>query len=281
MKKNRIFSFIIIGLIYIIATIIGVLIYEKLSYAFWINLLIADVVATIIVFIFSCILKNASVYDPYWSVQPIVIIVFFICKHGFNITNILFLIVVSIWGLRLTLNWIYTFKNLTFQDWRYTMLKEKIKKFYPIINFIGIHMVPTLIVYGCIIPVIFVIVEVGKINIITLLSLLVSICACTIQGIADIQMHTFRKNKRTGFIRDGLWKYSRHPNYFGEIMMWWGIGIASVSCLPNKWFLLAGALCNTLLFLFVSIPMADNKNKKRGDFEKLKSETRMLLPIKK
>ena len=112
MKKNRIFSFIIIGLIYIIATIIGLLAYKKLSYAFWINLLIADVVATIIVFIFSCILKNASVYDPYWSVQPIVIILFFIYKYGFNITNILFLIVVSIWGLRLTLNWIYTFKNL-------------------------------------------------------------------------------------------------------------------------------------------------------------------------
>ncbi len=155
------------------------------------------------------------------------------------------------------------------------MLKEKTRNFHSIINFIGIHIVPTLIVYCCVLPVIFVIIYVGKINVITIMALVLSVVEFIIQGTVDIQMHKFRKKKRKG-----LWKYSRHPNYFGEILMWWGIGIGSVSCFPNRWYLLIGALLNTILFLFISIPMADNR-KKRADFEKLKSETRILLPIKK
>lgn len=281
MKNNRAFSFMMITLIYIFAIFIGIYIYTKLSYNFWLNLFIADVSSTIIVFLFSLIFKNASVYDPYWSVQPIIIVWLYVTKIGFNLTNILFLIVISIWAIRLTSNWAYTFRNLNAQDWRYTMLKEKTKKAYPIINFVGIHLVPTIVVYFCTLPAVFVIINKGELTVITIIGLIISTLAFTIQGIADIQMHKFRKAKKTGFIRDGLWKYSRHPNYLGEILMWWGIAIASIASLNGSWYLILGAILNTLLFLFVSIPMADNRNKKRGDFAQLKKETRMLLPIKK
>lgn len=281
MKKNRISSLIIILLIYIVATIVAVLIYKNLNYSFWMNLLLADVGATVVVFIFSCILKNSSVYDPYWSVQPIIIIWLLVLKNKINITKILFLVVITLWGIRLTINWIYTFKNLEWQDWRYRMLKEKTKKLYPIINFLGIHLVPTLVVYFCTLPAAEIILSEYKLNIVTILSLILSTVAFVIQGIADIQMHRFKKRNGQGFIRDGLWKYSRHPNYFGEILMWWGIGIASLSCVPNNIYYLLGAFLNTMLFLFISIPMADKRNQKRGDFYQLKKETRMLLPIKK
>ena len=281
MKNNRAFSFMMITLIYIFAIFIGIYIYTKLSYNFWLNLFIADVSSTIIVFLFSLIFKNASVYDPYWSVQPIIIVWLYVLKIGFNLTNILFLIVISIWAIRLTSNWAYTFRNLNAQDWRYTMLKEKTKKAYPIINFVGIHLVPTIVVYFCTLPAVFVIMNKGELTVITIIGLIISTLAFTIQGIADIQMHKFRKAKKIGFIRDGLWKYSRHPNYLGEILMWWGIAIASIASLNGSWYLILGAILNTLLFLFVSIPMADNRNKKRGDFAQLKKETRMLLPIKK
>ena len=281
MKKNRIFSYIIILLVYILAFTIGIIVYKNIDYSFWLNLLIADIVATIVVFIFSLILNNASVYDPYWSVQPIVIVWGVLLCNNLKLSGLLFSIVITLWGLRLTINWAYTFKNLYTQDWRYVMLKEKTKAFYPIINFIGIHMVPTLVVYCCVLPACYVIKNQVSINILMIIFLIISITAFTIQGLADNQMHRFKKQKRSGFIRDGLWKYSRHPNYFGEILMWWGIGLASIFSLPSHIYLILGAVFNTLLFLFVSIPMADKRNEKRGDMVKLKKETRMLLPIKK
>ena len=93
-------------------------------------------------------------------------------------------------------------------------------------------------------------------------------------------MHKFRKNRTGNFIRTGLWKYSRHPNYLGEILMWWGIGLCGFVLTAN-FKMLFGAIANTALFLFVSIPMADKRQSKKEGFKEYKSSTRMLLPIYK
>ena len=103
----------------------------------------------------------------------------------------------------------------------------------------------------------------------------------TLAIFADIQMHKYRKNRTTPFIRVGLWKYSRHPNYLGEILMWWGVAMAVVCAAPSAWYLAAGAVANTLLFLVVSIPMADKRQSRKEGFAEYKKQTRMLLPIKK
>ena len=94
-------------------------------------------------------------------------------------------------------------------------------------------------------------------------------------------MHKFRKNRTSVFIRNGLWKYSRHPNYFAEILMWWSVALYAVIIVPEAWYLSFGALLNTLLFLCVSIPMADKRQSVKEGFSEYKSETRMLLPLLK
>lgn len=281
MKQNRVFSFIAVALVYILALAVGIVTYLFLPFSAWLNLLIADTVATVFTFIFSLIFKNASVYDPYWSVQPIAIGVAYVIAFGGTISSIILLTVVCLWGIRLTANWAYTFKNLTHQDWRYTMLCQKTGKLYPFVNFFGIHLVPTLVVYACILPLVAVILYQPAFNFLMLLGVVFSVGAFTLQGIADIQMHKFRKRKTGGFIRDGLWKYSRHPNYLGEICMWWGVGLSAVILMPTKWYLLLGAVLNTLLFLCISIPMADKRQSKKDGFAEYKKQTRMLLPIRK
>ncbi|MBQ3253697.1 MAG: DUF1295 domain-containing protein [Acholeplasmatales bacterium] len=282
MKNNRALAFIVITIVYIIATIVGIVSYNLLDFYFAINLLIADVIATVVVFIFSLIFKNASVYDPYWSVQPIVIVIGFSINASFNLPRILALITVVLWGIRLTLNWAYTFKGITHQDWRYTMLKEKTGVFYPIVNFLGIHLFPTLVVYLCVLPVAYLF----KYNVVneyfSIIFFITSVFAWVMQGIADIQMQKYRNERLTAFIRIGLWKYSRHPNYLGEILMWWSVSLLVLVTLQNHWFLFIGALVNNLMFMFVSIPMAEKRQMKlKEGFLEYKKETRMLLPIKK
>ncbi len=281
MKQNRLFSFILVTVIYLLAIAVGVITYYFLPFDYWLNLLIADIVATAFTFLFSVLLKNASVYDPYWSVQPIVIGVAFAIVYGLNLSSAILLIVVCLWGVRLTANWAYTFKNLYHQDWRYTMLCEKTGKWYPFVNFLGIHLVPTLVVYACALPLTAVILYQPKFHFLMLIGAVISVCAFTVQGIADIEMHKFRKRKTGGFIRDGLWKYSRHPNYLGEICMWWGVGLCALALMPTRWYLLLGALSNTLLFLCISIPMAEGRQSKKTGYPEYKSATRALLPIKK
>ena len=279
-KQNRAASFVIVTFVYIIATVAGVMSYRALQPDWWLALLAADVVATAVTFLFSVLFQNASVYDPYWSVQPPVILVAFAIGKNLTAFGVLLIAVVSFWALRLTANWAYTFANLNHQDWRYTMLKEKTGVFYPIINFVGIHLVPTLVVYGCVLPAVYAIREGLMLTVGSVLCLCISLGAAIMQGIADIQMHKFRKHRDGVFIRCGLWKYSRHPNYLGEILMWWGVALSVLCAAPNMWVLATGAVANTVLFFAVSIPMADARQSRKEGFVEYK-QTRMLLPIRK
>ena len=281
LKQSRAASFTLVTLIYIVAAVAGITVYGMLDLPWWLSLLIADVAATVVTFIFSVIFGNASVYDPYWSVQPPVILLAFAIGRGLTALGAMLIIAVSYWAIRLTANWAYTFGGLMHQDWRYTMLKEKTGVLYPLVNFVGIHMVPTLVVYGCVVPAVYAIINGLSASLGSIIFLCVSLGAATTQGVADIQMHRFRKNRDGAFIRSGLWRYSRHPNYLGEILMWWGVALAVICAAPSAWLLAAGAVANTALFLFVSIPLADGRQSRKDGFAEYKAQTRMLLPIRK
>lgn len=276
MRENRRIGFLLIALVYAAAIVLGVTLYRVLPGAFWQRLLLADVAATAFVFVFSVLLKNASVYDPYWSVQPIVILSGFACMRGLTLPGALLLAVVSIWGVRLTANWAYTFHGLAHQDWRYTMLREQTGALYPLVNFFGIHLFPTLVVYCVTLPAVLVVERGAAWNPLCLFGLLLSLSATVLQGVSDRQLHRFRRSQREGFIREGLWKRSRHPNYLGEILMWWGVALASIAALKGVWQLLFGAILNTLMFWFISIPMADRHQARKEGFDAYKAETHAL-----
>jgi steroid 5-alpha reductase family enzyme len=284
MIKNRSSSLAIIVFVYFLAAFCGFFTFNYLkdihSFSYQISLLLADVAATVIVFIFSLIFGNASVYDPYWSVQPPVILGLALAKVDSEnpLMGCLLFAAVLFWALRLTANWIYNFESFEYQDWRYVMLKEKTGRAYPLINLLGIHMFPTFVVYLCVLPAVTAIAEETAFKPLCLVFIALSIASAIFQGIADIQMHRFRASGAGGFIRTGLWKHSRHPNYACEILMWWGIGLASVFALGwDCWYLLAGALVNTLMFLIISIPMADKRQSRKAGFEEYKKATRMLF----
>lgn len=280
MIKNRFLSFILILFVYVVAITGGTACFDYLEqrggFSFELTLLITDVFATVIVFAFSLLFKNASVYDPYWSVQPPVILFGMLLRNGGSLFSWILFAAVLLWGLRLTGNWAYNFTGFDYQDWRYTMLKEKSGPAYPLINFLGIHLFPTLVVYLCILPAVEAIRFGAELKAASIPFLVLAFLAPVFQGLADIQMHTFRKEGSGGFIRTGLWKHSRHPNYACEILMWWSVGLACFFTQDMKLTLLTGALVNTLMFLFISIPMADKRQSRKPGFEEYKKATRML-----
>ncbi len=281
--KRGAVRYLIVFAVYAAAIAVGTLLACTLPLPVPLSLLIADVVATVVVFIYSATFGNASLYDPYWSVQPIVIGIGLACTRRSTATCVLPLLAIVVWGVRLTANWVYTFKGLDpkFQDWRYTMLKEKTGKLYPLVNFFGIHLIPTLVVYACMLPVIYLFLDVPAFNAGSAVFFLLSLAAVGLEGIADCTMHKFKKEGGTGFLRKGVWKYSRHPNYLGEISFWWTIALAALCVAPARWWTMAGALLNTLLFLFVSIPMADKHQARKPAFALYRKNTRMLFPVYK
>lgn len=271
----------VIAISYIMAIMLGLEVYSRIEGSMFIKLFAADVAATLLIWGISLICRNASVYDPYWSVQPLVILGLLLISSKPSPASISFYVLIAAWGIRLTANWARTFKGLGSQDWRYDMIKEKSGPLFPLASLIGIQMMPTSIVFGCILPGVVVIVEGASFSLMAVVGLAIIATGITLEAIADLQMHAFREETRdrSKIIRIGLWKHSRHPNYLGEIMVWWGTFIFMLASHPNRWPLIAGTLVNTALFLFISVPMAERQLAKyKSGFADYRRETRMFLP---
>lgn len=284
MKQSKSWGLAIIAITYILASVLGIFVFLKLpELPVAVRVLLADIAATVLVYFVGALAGNATVYDPYWSVQPVVITAGLALFYGRMDTGIfLLLTVICFWGVRLTVNWVTTFQNLNKQDWRYDHFKHKFPRLYPLVSFLGIHMFPTVVVFLALLPAM----EFARspdFNLLTAAGFVLSLGAALMQWLADLQMHAFRKTRtnQDSLIRDGLWKYSRHPNYLSEILMWWGVFLMMLSAAPEKWFLGLGALVNTVMFLTVSIPLADRRNSQKPGFKAYKAETRSLLPIRR
>jgi steroid 5-alpha reductase family enzyme len=284
-KTNRTIGFVLITLSYLTALVIALIVFKNAGRTIWLNLFLADLAGTFVIWVSSLLLNNASVYDPYWSIQPVVILPLLMLHVGkITTSSLLLCAVVIVWGARLTINWISTFKGLHEQDWRYDQIKQQTGQLYPLVNLLGIQLMPTLIVYACIIPIVFVILQSPDFTPLILPGLMISLLGVSLETIADRQMQDFRRKNlgKSAMIREGLWKYSRHPNYLGEILMWWGVYLVCLASSPSAWMLGLGALLNTALFLFISIPLAEKRLAKyKEGFSEYQKQTRMLLPFPK
>jgi steroid 5-alpha reductase family enzyme len=244
---------------------------------------LADIAATVVVWISGVIAKNASLYDPYWSVAPLLILPAWLFLRGTNLgaSDILFVIAIYAWGLRLTYNWAVRWEGLAHQDWRYTMLREKNPGMWFVTNLAGINLMPTVLVYMGMAPVYFAVFSERPMGGLTYLGFTVCIGAALLQAVADRQMETFKKSNpdRGRHIDTGLWHVSRHPNYLGEISFWWGIWLMQMGIAP-VWATVIGPIAITLLFVFVSIPMMERHvEATRPGYTAYKREVPMLVPF--
>lgn len=252
------------------------------------DMLVADIAATLIVFIFSLSFRNSSIYDPYWSVYPIFIAwwwTFTYRGEGDIYRNIAVLVLVTIWGIRLTWNWARGWQGLAHEDWRYRKLSEDTGRMYWLVSLSGVHLFPTLLVFlGCV-PLYYIFRSEAPFGLTDLVAVFITSAAVLIETIADIQLHNFRKlppGKRPKILRRGLWSWSRHPNYFGEISFWVGLFLFCIPVYsPGNYWLISGALAMIALFVFISIPMMEEREKRKEGYDKYQKEVSMLVPLPK
>ena len=280
-NQSKTVSIVIIGIIYLIATLLGCYVFRTLNKGLHelVALFLADVVATVVVWGFGLFYKNVSVYDPYWSVAPpVMFTVWAFYKSAFSFPVILLLISVWYWGIRLTGNWAYTFKGLAHEDWRYTRYRETQSPFvFQIINFFGLNMMPTVLVFAAMLPGFGLFESTETANMLTWLGFAICISAATLQLVADTQIHRFREAHPGRYCDVGFWKHGRHPNYLGEISMWWGVWTMYASVYGLDWLILA-PLAMTALFLFISIPMMERRQlQNKPGYAEYRKNTRMLI----
>jgi steroid 5-alpha reductase family enzyme len=188
---------------------------------------------------------------------------------------------ITLWSVRLTYNWAKNWQGFREVDWRYLKIRDASPKLYPLTNLFGIQLFPTLIVFAQLALGLFVIQGDRKANLGTLMGALMIVIAAIIQFIADTQMKRFkaRIQGEKKCIEEGLWKYSRHPNYFGELMVWWGLYVIYLSTYTFD-IMIISPIMMTALFLFISIPWMEKKIlKTRPEYQSYQSRVSMIIPF--
>jgi steroid 5-alpha reductase family enzyme len=225
---------------------------------------LGDLAATLVVFAFSVALDNSSVYDPYWSVAPLPIALYWLTAAGtFGLRQLLILALLAIWGTRLTANWALRWRGPADEDFRYVEIRAKTGKAYWPASLASIHLLPTAWVFLGLVPIFPALTRTGF-TLLDLAAALVAGLAIAIETIADRQLRRYLRSPhdKDGILDVGLWAQCRHPNYLGEILFWWGLLLFGMAAHPGwSWSVvyIIGPLAITLLFVFVSVPWMDRR----------------------
>jgi steroid 5-alpha reductase family enzyme len=231
-------------------------------------------------FFIALIKKRNDMADIAWGIGYILICLYlFINTNQWPVLILLYCLVLA-WGLRLSLH-IYKRNKNKKEDFRYQAWRQEWGKHFLLRSYLQVFILQGFIALIILSPVIHAAVATPiDCNGFTWVGLCIWVVGFYFQAVGDYQLSVFikqRKNKDE-IIQTGLWKYSRHPNYFGEILMWWGIFIITIP-IENSLYFIISPVCITLLLIFVSgIPLLEIKYKDNIAFEDYKRRTSMLIP---
>ncbi len=270
---------------YVVALFIGGVSLYFFDHGPLLDLLFADLVATAVIFGFSRAYGNSSFYDAYWSVLPPFMALFWMvagAPGASSLREVLVLGLILYWATRLTLNWAVHWEGMHHEDWRYAMLRDRNPRMALLTDFFGIHLFPTLQVFAGMLPV-YALYCLGDrlFNWLDIVAAVVMFSAVTLQLVADRQLHAFIARRQEGEqLHSGLWAWSRHPNYCGELGFWLGLYLFGVAAYPTGWWWTAlGIVLMTAMFLFASIPMMEKRSlERRPNYQQVIDTTSMLIP---
>jgi steroid 5-alpha reductase family enzyme len=225
--------------------------------------------------------KNNGVVDIAWGPGFILVsaVVFLAFGHG-RARQWLALALVLAWGGRLARH-IFRRNRGRGEDFRYAAWRRQWGKYFLIRSFLQIFMLqgvllllvaaPLLLIFGQ---------EQPPLNWLDGLGALAWMAGFLFETVGDRQLAVFIGDPahRGQLMTRGLWRYTRHPNYFGEAALWWGMGVIALSA-PRGWLGLTGPLVITILLLFVSgVPLLEKKYAGRPDWEEYKKRTPVFFP---
>lgn len=234
------------------------------------------------VFIIAQIKKNNSIVDIAWGPGFLVIalsLLFYTNNFSFN--NLIITAMVFLWSARLSIH-IFLRSHGKGEDFRYAEWrkgwgnKQAWNAFYRVFMLQAVIMIfvasPLIVIFTS---------EPSQLSIIHFAGIIIFLFGFLFESIADFQLYIFKQNpvNRGKIISSGLWSFTRHPNYFGEAVLWWGIGIYAAA-FHSFYIALIGPFILNMLLLFVSgIPLLEKKYSGRPDWEEYKIKTPAFLPI--
>ena len=228
----------------------------------------------------SLIQKRNDVADVAWGLGFCVVCLYLLITQPITPLALLMYGLVFSWGLRLSIH-IHSRNRNKEEDFRYKQWREEWGKTIYWRSYLQIFLLQAFLLGIIVIPVVWVATSTHySWTLATFAGLLVWLVGWVYQTLADYQLKQFVRHRKLpgAIMQEGLWKYSRHPNYFGEILMWWGIFLMATS-VPGGWWTIISPVTITFLLARVSgVPMLEPKYEHNTSFQAYKKTTPALIP---
>jgi len=236
-----------------------------------------------LVFVLAQIAGDNSIVDIFWGLGFILIAIYSMIQDTEpDLRKWIVNSLVALWGVRLSVH-VFLRNRGRGEDFRYRKWRET-WKFFIIRSYFQIFLLQGLFMFIIASPVYYInFYSKEPLGFLDTLGLVVFGTGFFFEAVADFQLMDFKKKpeNRGRIITTGLWEMSRHPNYFGEALVWWGISFYALN-LPHGWMTLISPVVITLLLRFVSgVPMLEKKYSGRPDWEEYKRKTAAFVPFVK
>ena len=232
-------------------------------------------------FVIGLLLKRNDVADIAWGIGFIIVSLFLYIKFGTYIDRgLLVTILVTVWGSRLSYHILKRNINRP-EDKRYALWRNTWGKWFITRSYFQIYILQGILLFLIVMPVSIVNIFRGSSwTLIDCIGLLIWIFGFYFESVGDKQLRTFLSdpNNKGKILNTGLWKYTRHPNYFGEVTQWWGLWVIALS-VPFGFWAIIGPLTITFLILKVSgVPMLEKDMIKNPLFDEYRQTTNKFIP---
>lgn len=233
-------------------------------------------------FVVSLLKQRNDVADVAWGPGFIVVaITSSVMATELTLRALIVTTMVLIWGIRLALHIASRHAGKP-EDERYAAWRREWGSTVTIRSFLQVFMLQGILLTIISIPVVMINTAPSlPFTPLDIIGISVWLAGFTFEAVSDRQLKQFVKNptNRGKIMTGGLWRFSRHPNYFGEVTLWWGIYIVSLS-VPGGWMSIIGPIMITFLILKVSgIPMLEKAFEANPDFQQYKRQTSAFFPL--
>ena len=230
------------------------------------NAALAIAVVMVSTWLLSVALKNASIVDIVWGAGFVVVTwVMQLTIEGDSSRQWLITSTVSIWGLRLS--GYLARRNIGHgEDWRYVAMRKRHGRRFPLVSLVTVFALQGVVMFLVSLPV-----QLGhadrspSVGPVAVMGLLVWFLGIVFEAVGDMQLRRFKKDpSNAGLVMDrGLWSLTRHPNYFGDSCVWWGIGIVAAEAGTAAWGLIGPVVMTLFLTKVSGVPMLERSLAKR------------------
>ncbi len=232
-------------------------------------------------FVVSLLIKRNDIADIAWGPGFVAIVIFLFLTQTPTLQSGIVYIFTVIWGIRLAFHIGLRSKGKP-EDFRYKKWREAWGKYFVLRSYLQVYLLQGFFMWIISAPII--VVSMTKNQEITpfiLVGSIIWLVGFVFESIGDYQLMLFRKHKqnKSDIMQTGLWKYSRHPNYFGEVLVWCGIFIIVLPLPFGIWAVISPITISYLLLYVSGIPMLEVKYNNNQAFQKYKQRTSAFPPM--